>query len=201
MVGVTGGVASGKSTVTALFETHGVFVADADVVARSVVAPGQRALREIVARFGAGIILVDGSLDRARMRTLIFNDARARKDLEAITHPMIRAELQRQCAFARSPYAIAAIPLLGETGAVSAYPWLNRILVVDSPVAVQRKRLMVRDGIDYRLADRMIQAQASRKQRLTLATDVIVNDGTVESLVGATNRLHILFDAFAISLA
>lgn len=182
IIGLTGGIASGKSEVTRRFEQLGIGVADADVAAREVVAPGSPVLRQIAERFGAGMLLADGHLDRARMRAHVFADERERKALEAITHPAIRARLQAACEAADSPYAIAAIPLLAEAGGRAAYPWLQRILVVDTPPAVQHVRLLRRDSIDDALAARMIQAQASRAQRLALADDVIVNDGLPEQL-------------------
>ena len=190
VVGLTGGIASGKSAVASLFEALGIEVADADLAARAVVAPGQPALAEIVARFGDAALLPDGSLDRVHLRAVVFADPAARRDLEAITHPRIRLLLQVQCAAARSPYAIAAIPLLAETGSSNAYPWLSRVLVVDAPESVQRPRLMARDGVDAALATRMIGAQASRAQRLSLATDVIINDAAVYELREPVARLH-----------
>lgn len=193
VVGVTGGVASGKSAVTALFESRGIVVADADLAARAVVAPGQPALAEIEARFGSGMVLANGMLNRVRMRALVFEDPQARRDLEAITHPRIRAILERQCAGAASPYVIAAIPLLAETGVAAAYHWLDRVLVVDAPSALQRARLVARDGVDLALAERMIAAQASRERRLALATDVLVNDGTLGELDSPVTRLDGLF--------
>ncbi len=197
VVAVTGGVASGKSAVTAMFQQHGVVVVDADVTSRQIVSLGQPALAEIAERFGSEILLPDGSLDRVRMRAMVFENPQARRDLESITHPRIRSLLKSECAAAPDPYAIVAIPLLAETGSIAAYAWLSRILVVDAPVVVQRKRLMARDGIDSDLADRMIQAQASRKDRLALATDVIVNDGAEKSLQSHVNRLHHMYIGLA----
>lgn len=193
VVAITGGIASGKSAVGLLFEQLGIVVADADAVARTIVAPGQPALAEISARFGPSILLTDGSLDRARLRARIFDDPSARRDLEAITHPRIRLLLQAQCLDARGPYAMAAIPLLAEVGAVGAYPWLQRVLVVDAPVPMQRARLLARDGIEAVLAERMIAAQASRAQRLGLATDVIINDSEIAGLEGAVRRLDAIY--------
>ena len=193
VVAITGGIASGKSAVGFLFESMGIVVADADAVARAVVAPGQPALAEIAARFGSAVLLADGSLDRAQLRALVFSDSQARRDLEAITHPRIRLLLQAQCTSAPGPYVITTIPLLAEVGAVAAYPWLQRILVVDAPEALQRARLLRRDGIDATLADRMIAVQASRGHRLALATDVIVNDGTVAALEAPVRRLDRLY--------
>ena len=189
VVGVTGGVASGKSAVTGLFEALGVVVADADLAARAVVAPGQPALAEIQARFGAGMVLANGMLNRVRMRALVFENPQARRDLEAITHPRIRSMLQKQCVGASGPYVIASIPLLAETGVAAAYDWLDRVLVVDAPIELQRARLMARDNVDLALADRMIGVQASRERRLALATDVLVNDTGIEALAEPVVRL------------
>jgi dephospho-CoA kinase len=197
VVGVTGGVASGKSAVTALFQALGVEVADADLAAREVVAPGQPALAEIARRFGPDLLLANGMLNRVRMRALVFEDARARHDLEAITHPRIREILRARCQAATSPYVIAAIPLLAETGVAEAYAWLDRRLVVDAPVAVQLARLVARDGVDAALARRMVEAQATRPARLALATDVIVNDGAIEELTAPVQRLDRQFRALA----
>lgn len=182
IIGLTGGVASGKSEVTRRFEALGVHVADADVAAREVVEPGQPALAAIAERFGADILLADGTLDRRRLRERIFADAGERRALEAITHPAIRARLEAQCRTAAGPYAIAAVPLLVEAGGRAAYPWVDRILVVDAPVHVQHARLMRRDGVDEALASRMIAAQATREARTAIADDVIVNDGHPEHL-------------------
>ena len=182
IIGLTGGVASGKSEVTRRFEALGLHVADADVVARAVVEPGQPALAAIVERFGARMLLADGALDRRRLRELVFADPQARRDLETITHPAIRLALQAECRAAAGPYAIAAIPLLAEAGARAAYPWLDRILVVDAPPALQHARLMRRDGVDEALAARMIAAQVTRDARLAIADDVLVNDGHPDHL-------------------
>ncbi|WP_314101874.1 dephospho-CoA kinase [uncultured Stenotrophomonas sp.] len=189
VVGLTGGVAAGKSEVSRRFEALGIVVADADVAARAVVAPGSDGLDRIVAHFGSGILLADGQLDRAALRQRIFASAQERQALEAITHPAIRELLRRTCEEAASPYAIAAIPLLTEAGGRQRYPWLDRILVVDAPVAVQHARLMQRDGTNADLADRMIAAQASREERLALADDVVVNDGHPEQLQAEVERL------------
>ena len=182
IIGVTGGVAAGKSEVTRRFEALGVVVADADVAAREVVAPGSEGLDELVAAFGAGILNSDGSLDRAAMRARIFTDAEERKRLEAIVHPRIRTAVRAMCEQASGAYAIAAIPLLAEGGGRDAYPWLGRILVVDVPAEVQHARLMRRDGVDAALADAMIAAQASRQQRLAIADDIVINEGALDTL-------------------
>ena len=190
VVGLTGGIASGKSEVTRRFEALGVTVADADLAARAVVAPGSPALAMISERFGPGMLLGDGALDRARLRAHVFADVAERKALEAITHPAIRELLRSQCEQADGPYAMAAIPLLTEAGGREAYAWLDRILVVDAPEALQLSRLMQRDGNDAVLAQKMIDAQASRAQRLALADDVVANDGHPDALQAQVERLH-----------
>jgi dephospho-CoA kinase len=189
VIGLTGGIAAGKSEVSRRFEALGITVADADLAARTVVAPGSEGLARIAAHFGDTILQADGQLDRAALRARIFDSAQARQALEAITHPAIRQLLRESCEQAKGPYAIAAIPLLTEAGGRQQYPWLDRILVVDVPVAVQHARLMQRDGIDAALADRMIAAQASREARLALADDVVVNDGHPDHLQAHVERL------------
>jgi len=193
IVGLTGGIASGKSEVTKRFEGLGIAVADADIAAREVVAPGSPALAQISRRFGSAMLLADGTLDRARLREHVFGNDTERRALEAITHPAIRARVREICEAADSPYAIAAVPLLAEAGGRAGYPWLDRIVVVDAAEPVRHARLLQRDSIDAALATRMIQAQASRAQRLALADDVIVNDGHPEHLqpqVEALDRLY-----------
>ena len=193
VIGLTGGVASGKSTVDRLFHALGIVVADADVAARDAVAPGSAGLAEVVAEFGAGVLGEDGQLDRPAMRRRVFADADARKRLEAIIHPRVREALRTTCQAASGPYAIASIPLLAEGGGRDAYPWLQRILVVDVPESVQLARLLQRDGIDEALARTMIAAQASRRERLAIADDVLVNGGPLEALspqVEALDRLY-----------
>lgn len=193
IVAVTGGIASGKSEVTRRFEALGVTVADADIAARDAVAPGSVGLAEVVASFGDGILAPDGALDRAAMRQHVFGDEAARRRLEAIIHPRVRAQLRAACEAAPGAYAIAAIPLLAEGGGREAYAWLDRILVVDVPPEVQQARLMARDGSGADLAQRMIAAQATREQRLAVADDVIVNDGPLAALqahVEALDRLY-----------
>ena len=182
LIGLTGGVASGKSEVARRFEALGVAIADADVAARAALAPGSDGLAEAVAAFGAAILGADGGLDRAAMRRRVFADHEARRTLEAIVHPRVRTMLEAQCRAATSPYAIAAIPLLAEGGGREAYPWLSRILVVDVPELVQMERLQRRDGIDAQLAAGMLAAQATRRDRLAIADDVLVNDGPLAAL-------------------
>ena len=196
IVGLTGGVASGKSEVTRRFQALGVEVVDADVAAREVVEPGQPALARIAERFGAGMLLADGRLDRRQLRERVFADAQARRDLEAITHPAIRARVKAQAQAAPGPYAVVAVPLLAEAGR-AAYPWMARVLVVDAPESLQHDRLMRRDGVDEALAARMIAAQASRTVRLAIADDVILNDGDPAHLDTAVSALHARYLAAA----
>ena len=193
IIAITGGVASGKSTVDAVFRGLGLVVADADIAAREAVSVGSEGLAEVVAAFGAGVLDTDRQLDRPAMRRRVFADADARRRLEAIIHPRVREALRNTCQAAAGPYAIASIPLLAEGGARDAYPWLQRILVVDVPEAVQLARLLQRDGIDEDLARTMMAAQASRRERLAIADDVLVNDGPLQALpaqVEALDRLY-----------
>ncbi|MBP6751065.1 MAG: dephospho-CoA kinase [Xanthomonadaceae bacterium] len=185
-IGLTGGIASGKSAVADAFADLGIVIADADVAAREAVAVGSEGLAEAIAAFGPDILDAQGGLDRAKMRQRIFDDAAARARLEAIVHPRVRMSLQHRCETATSAYAIVAIPLLAEVGSRAAYPWLDRILIVDVSPSAQRARLMRRDGIDAALADRMIAAQADRSKRLAIADDVLVNDSDL-----ATLRQHV----------
>lgn len=198
-IGLTGGIASGKSALEKAFATQGVVVADADLLAREVVAPGEPALAAVVERFGRDVLQADGQLDRAALRVRVFGDPEQRRALEAILHPAIRARLEAICRAAPGPYAIATVPLLTEGGGRAAYPWLHRILVVDTPAAVQKARLMQRDGIDAALADQMMAAQASRAERLALADDIVVNDGDLAHLQRAADQLHARYVALASS--
>jgi len=198
-IGLTGGIASGKSALEKAFAKQGVVVADADLLAREVVAPGEPALAAVVERFGRDVLQADGQLDRAALRVRVFGDPGQRRALEAILHPAIRARLEAICRAAPGPYAIATVPLLTEGGGRAAYPWLHRILVVDTPAAVQKARLMQRDGIDATLADQMMAAQASRAERLALADDIVVNDGDLTHLQRAADQLHARYVALACS--
>lgn len=196
VIGLTGGIASGKTAVTRRFEALGITVADADLAAREAVAIGSDGLDDVIDMFGAGVLAADGSLDRSAMRRRVFNDPDARKRLEAIIHPHVRELLHASCTKAVTPYAVAAIPLLAESGGRKAYPWLQRILVVDVPENVQLQRLLQRDGIDESLARQMMSVQASRQQRLAIADDVLTNDGPLEQLgphVAALDRLYRTF--------
>lgn len=197
IVGLTGGVASGKSEVQRRFEALGVYVADADAAAREAVAKGSDGLREVVEAFGAEVLDAGGELDRAAMRRRIFEDADAKRTLEGIIHPRVRRDLYQSCLASSTPYAMAAIPLLAEGGGKATYPWIARILVVDAAPATQLSRLLARDGIDATLAARMLAGQATREQRLAIADDVIDNNGTLEDLDRAVTALDTRYLALA----
>lgn len=187
LIALTGGIASGKSAVADLFAKLGAPVLDTDQIARDVVEPGAPALAQLVAEFGADILDQSGRLDRTRMRARVFNSPEQRKRLEAITHPAIRAELARRSAAAGGDYQIHVIPLLAEGGRADAY---DRVLVVDVPESHQLQRLMARDGASAEQAQRILDAQATRAQRLEIADDVIVNTGAIEDLQGFVDTLH-----------
>ncbi|MFM8333486.1 MAG: dephospho-CoA kinase [Candidatus Methylumidiphilus sp.] len=185
-IGLTGGVGSGKSTVAALFADKGVPVIDADVVARELVEPGQAALAEIVEAFGYAV-LADGRLDRAALRTRIYSDPNAKKILEGILHPKVYQMMHDQTEALRQPYCIFAIPLLLET---NRRDFVDRVLVVDCPGALQYERVSRRDGLDIPAIARIIAAQISREDRLAAADDVIDNAGAPDMLRERVEALH-----------
>jgi len=185
-IGLTGGIASGKSTVADLFAARGVTVLDTDLIAREVVEPGQPALARVVEAFGPGVLGPDGRLDRPALRARVFADPAARQRLEGILHPAIRAELARQSVAAGGDYQILVIPLLVEGGRVDT---VDRVLVVDCPVETQLERLTARDGETAEGARRIIASQASREARLAAADDVIVNAGQPAELAAQVAAL------------
>ena len=187
-IGLTGGIASGKSTVTQRFAELGVPVIDADVASRNVVEPGKPGLAQVVQRFGGGILDADGRLDRRALRNLIFKDSSLRKALDAILHPLIRAEMEREAAQATAPYVVMAIPLLVEGG--SAGKRVDRVLVVDADETLQIQRLRARDGSSEEQARAILSSQATRAARLSHADDVLLNAGSVAELRQAVDRLH-----------
>jgi dephospho-CoA kinase len=187
-IGLTGGIASGKSTVTQRFAELGVPVIDADVSSRRVVEPGQPGLAQIVARFGNAVLRSDGSLDRPALRELVFKDPSLRQALDAILHPLIRADMEREAMQAKGPYVVLAIPLLIEGG--TARQRVDRVLVVDTDEALQMKRLQARDGSSEEQARAILAAQASRSARLAAADDVLPNLGSVADLRQAVDQLH-----------
>lgn len=186
-IGLTGGIASGKSTVQNGFAELGVPILDADQVARDVVAPGTAALEEISREFGADMLLPDGSLDRRRMREHVFAEPQRLRRLEAITHPLIRTRMQAWRSAQQAPYCILSVAILVEA---RMNDMVDRVLVVDVPEWVQRERLCARDGIDAALAERMLAAQLSRQARLAVADDVLLNDGALALIPDHVGRLH-----------
>lgn len=195
-VALTGGIASGKTTVANLFAAHGVPLVDSDLIAREVVEPGQPALAAVADAFGPDVLGPDGRLDRRRLRDIIFSDPTARARLEAILHPAIRAEMERQSAAAAEagPYQVLVIPLLAEGGRRDR---ADRVLVVDVPEALQVERLMARDTVSREQAQASLQAQASRAARLAIADDVVTNTGRIEDLREQVARLHERYVALA----
>jgi dephospho-CoA kinase len=186
-VALTGGIASGKSTVADLFAALGIPVIDTDVIAREVVEPGRPALAQVVAAFGSDVLDAEGRLDRRRMRERIFGDPDAKRRLESILHPAIRMEMERQSLAAEGPYQVLVIPLLTEGG---RRDHVDRVLLVDVPEELQIERLMRRDGVSHEQAKASLKAQATRAQRLALADDVVRNTGRVDDLREQVARLH-----------
>ncbi|MBY0378038.1 MAG: dephospho-CoA kinase [Gammaproteobacteria bacterium] len=186
-VGLTGGIASGKSTVANLFARHGITIVDTDVIARQVVLPGQNAYEAILTYFGDFIVDHTGYLDRTKLREIIFKDKHKRLWLENLLHPLIRRQMIDAINEATSAYCIAVIPLLIET---LPYPELNRILLVDVSVDTQIKRLKERDKFDEPMIKNILAAQIHRKERLAHADDVLINEGDLLTLTQAVDRLH-----------
>jgi len=186
-IGLTGGIGSGKTAAAAYFARLGAEVIDTDLLSRELVEPGQPALAEIVAGFGEHLLTAEGRLDRARLRELIFNDPAARQRLEAILHPRIRAEMLARAERSTAPYVVFVIPLLFETGQQDL---VDRVLLIDVPEDLQRARVAARDHLDQAQIARIMQAQTDRATRLRQADDIICNDGSLEELGAAVERLH-----------
>ena len=187
VVGITGGIGSGKSAVTARFEALGITVVDADLAARVVVEPGGPALDAIAAHFGAEFILADGTLDRAALRARVFADERERVWLEHLTHPLIGREIQQQLAASRSPYTILSSPLLLQT---SQRELVDCVVVVDVPEETQVARTMARDDNDEAQVRRIMAAQMGREARLEQADIVIDNARSLAELDDTVAELH-----------
>ncbi|AWA04894.1 dephospho-CoA kinase [Aeromonas hydrophila] len=195
VVAITGGIGSGKTTVANQFAELGIEVVDADVIAREVVEPGTPALAAIAAHFGSEIITPAGQLDRRRLRERVFTDPQAKGWLNALLHPLIRTEMQRQCAAARSPYCLLVVPLLVENRLTGL---ANRVLVIDVDEATQIERTCRRDGVSREQAQAILAAQASRAQRLAAADDVLDNqNGKPEAIKSRILALHETYLAFA----
>lgn len=187
IIGVTGGIGSGKTAVTNEFERLGIKVVDADIAARTVVAKGKPALLEIEQHFGSEVILESGELNRAALRKIVFDSPDERKWLEQLTHPLIRDEIIQDLQSATSPYAILASPLLIESG---QYHLVKRTLVVDVPESLQVERTCKRDNNDSKQVKAIIAAQLDREERLSHADDVICNNKDLAYLYGEVAKYH-----------
>jgi len=185
VIGLTGGIGTGKSAVSDRFSALGIVVADADVAARAVVAKGTPQLARIEDYFGAEILLPTGDLDRAQLRSRIFGDVTARRWLEALTHRPIMEMLTKELGSARSPYALLVL-----SAGTGKSPLIHRSLVVDASMEVQRKRVQSRDGSSLEIINNIIAAQPSRETRIALADDVIENNSTPEALDAKVYALH-----------
>ena len=187
ILGLTGGIGSGKSAAAEHFAALGVHVVDADHAARWVVEPGRPALAKIAEHFGDAVLQADGQLDRSALRSLIFSDPELRRWLEALLHPLIREEIALNLAQAKSPYAILVSPLLIESG---QYATTQRVLVIDAPQALQIERTLLRDNTSEQQVQAILKAQASREERLSHADDILVNDSDLKTLQTEVERLH-----------
>ena len=187
MVGITGGIGSGKSAVTDHLETLGITVVDADKVARVVVEPGTSGLAAITEHFGTDVLLANGGLDRAALRKIVFDNHNERKVLEEITHPRIRDEIIRQLSESSSPYVVLSSPLLLESGQNTLADY---VVVVDVPEEVQLKRTMARDDNSEALVKQIMAAQLDRQTRLSRADASIMNDTSLEELYEHVEALH-----------
>ncbi|MDN7182138.1 dephospho-CoA kinase [Caballeronia sp. SEWSISQ10-4 2] len=196
-IGLTGGIGSGKTTVADMFAALGVPVIDTDLIAHQITAPGGVAMPLIESTFGPEYVAPDGSLDRARMRARVFSDSAAKAQLESITHPLIRAESERQRSEAQGAYHVVVVPLLIEAGERASK--VERILVVDCPVETQIERVMQRNGFTRDQVLAIIARQATREARLEAADDVVVNDSaaTLDTLQREVDALHMRYVAMA----
>ncbi|MBS1187859.1 MAG: dephospho-CoA kinase [Burkholderiaceae bacterium] len=190
-IGLTGGIGSGKTTIAGLFAQRGATIVDTDAIARGLTQPGGAAIDAIRAEFGPEAIDASGAMNRERMREQVFADQLLKKRLEGILHPLIRLQCERAASAATGDYVIFDVPLLVETP-----HWrerVTRILVVDCPEELQLRRVMARSGMSEAQVKAIIAAQTTRAQRLSVADDVIVNDGDVASLAAEVDRLHALY--------
>lgn len=194
VIGLTGGIGSGKSTVAKLFAEKGITVIDTDQLSRDVTLPGKPALDQIIKEFGPAILQKDNTLNRSVLRKLIFTNEEKRKWLEKLLHPLIREEIKRLVQHSTSPYCIVVIPLLFET---EKNPLIDRVLVVDAPFEEQIKRTQTRDNISRDEVTAIMSTQVTRAQRLSQAHDVIHNDGSLEHLIHEVKRLHGFYTALS----
>ena len=187
IIGLTGGIGTGKSTVTKRFIGLGVPVIDADEIAHDLVKPRQPALQEIVREFGMEFLTPEGGLNRSLLRKAVFNDPKRRKALESILHPLVRKEMLRRAGLISAPYCIFCIPLLTETHQADM---VDRVLVIDSPEKLQYERIRKRDGLPQTEIKAILAAQARREDRLALADDVIINEGSLDDIYRQVDGLH-----------
>ncbi|WP_407312369.1 dephospho-CoA kinase [Pseudomonas sp. nanlin1] len=190
ILGLTGGIGSGKSAAAERFAELGIHVVDADQAARWVVEPGRPALALLAERFGASLLQADGSLDRAALRTIIFADAEQRRWVERLLHPLIAEAISASLATAQSAYAVFVSPLMIESGQSRI---TQRLLVIDAPEALRVARTLARDNTSAEQVQAILKAQASREERLRVADDVLVNDGDLASLRAGVERLHLFY--------
>ena len=186
-IGLTGGIGSGKTTVERLFSALGVPIIDADVIAAQLTAVGQPAYQPIIDHFGSAIIMADKSLDRKQLRDIIFHDAKQREWLERLLHPMIFASIKSMISVLEADYCIVVMPLLVEAGAEHL---VDRVVVVDMPEALQIERTCQRDGVSREKAEKIMQTQTSRAQRLAVADEIIDNQGSLADLSKNVQILH-----------
>ena len=195
VVGLTGGIGSGKSTVADLFVAQGAALVDTDAIAHELTAPGGIAMPALLAEFGPELATATGALDRAAMRRLVFADATAKARLEGILHPLIRQVSGQRCQAATTPYVVLAVPLLVESG--NYRQRCDRIVVVDCPESLQIERVMARNGLAAAEVEAIMAAQASRAHRLAVADDVVLNAAGRDSLSAQVAVLHQKYLALA----
>lgn len=193
-VGITGGIGSGKSAVTQMLEKRGIVVVDADVIARIVVEPGTKALSTIAEHFGHSILRPGGTLDRAALRSKVFQDGTERKWLENLLHPLIRTKIIEQLEASESPYSVLSSPLLLETGQNTL---VDKVLLIEASEALQIARTQKRDRIDANAVGAIIASQWPRARRQTLADFIITNEGTWNELEDAVEKMHQRFIGLA----
>ncbi len=186
-IGLTGGIASGKTTVSNLFAQLGVPIIDADVISHSLTEPGTTAFKLIVQTFGVKILQADGHINRSALGKIIFSDAQQRHRLEKILHPRIQQLMLAKAAKIKTPYCILSIPLLIETNQIKL---VDHILVIDCPIDLQRQRIKDRNGISSNQIEQILMSQTTREARLAIADDVILNDGSLEQLKSKVLALH-----------
>lgn len=187
VIGLTGGIGSGKTTVADLFAKKGIEIIDTDIIAREVTEPKQPALKEIIRKFGPEILHKNGTLDRAELRKIIFSKTENKLWLEQLLHPLIRQEVEKRIKQAKSPYCIVVIPLLIET---YPHPYVDRILVIDTSHEHQLNRTQIRDKSTKEDVEAILKAQAKREHRLALAHDIIENTGSISDLTEQIDKLH-----------